>query len=179
MDIVRGAKGEGGSDGRRIDDELEKARRGESPVISGLGQQLSRNPGGVRQQVINRAAPKKVEPTIIDVRTKPPVLKQATGEGGPVLLPVRTVVYIEVGDMDSVQVWELCRQYSISYQGSVHGPHYVVAVRNGRLRSEMEFEAQILETVKEICEVDVNGEIILKGGAREVQVMRTHVGLDE
>lgn len=160
----------GPGDAKRLDDELDRVKRGDTPTIAGPGQNLvprEQKPGEIRQQVINRAVPKS-QPQIIDVRTRPPLTKA----GG--VLPVRTVVYVEVGGLDQAQVWELCRQYSAGYQGSVNGPHYIIPVREGKLGSEMEFEAQFLETVAEICEIR-DGKIVLRDGARAVQVMRTHV----
>ena len=170
----------GPGDSQRLDDEMDRARKGEGPLVTGPGQQVSQRTGhvGMRQQIIKRE-PVKKEPTIIDARTRPPQSKLAETPGSTApAVPVRTLVYVEVGGLDSVQVGELCQQYASAYEGSVHGPHYIIPVRDGRLRSEMEFEAQFLETVNELCEVKY-GEIVLKNGSRKVQVMRTHVGIEE
>ena len=77
-------------------------------------------------------------------------------------------------ELDTAQIAMLANQYAASYEGSVFGPHYVIPVRGGRLTSEIEIEGQFLETVRAICEV-VNGEIVLKDGSHDVQVIRTHV----
>jgi hypothetical protein len=164
---------EGPGQSRRVEDQLEQARKGEGPLVTGSGQQVTdrKEGGGVRQQHVQRKQPAQ-QTQVIDVRSRPP------GAAAGSAIPVRTVVYVEVGGADQDQVWELCRQYAASYQGSVHGPHYVIPVRGGRLGTEMEFEKQFLETVQELCEIQ-DGKIVLKGGALEVQVMRTHVGEGE
>lgn len=170
-------KSNGPGESKRLDDEMDKARRGEVPLITGPGQQVVHRNSGVQQQKIIKRDPPQMGPTIIDARTRPPVQGADPGVAASVI-PVRTVVYVEVGGLDSVQVWELCRQYAAAYEGSVYGTHYVVPVRDGRLRSEMEFEEGFLETVNELCEI-IDGKIVLKGGAANVQVMRTHVSEEE
>lgn len=160
------------NDGKRIEDEMERAKRGETRIS--LNQDApTMNKSEIRSQAIPQKNQAKKRPTIVDVRTTPPVKRDAT-TGTASTIPVRTVIYIEVGGMEVEQVRQLAKQYAASYEGSVFGPHYVVAVRNGRPSADVEFETEFLETIKQICEV-VNGEIKLKDGHTDVQIMRTFV----
>lgn len=158
-------KEDGPGKSRRVEDELARAARGETTLAGGLGPAA---PPRVRAQKIERPAARKKSPTIIDTRTHRP-----QPPGSPPS-PVRTVVYVEVGEMDAERVAVMAEQFAHTYEGSVHGPHYFVPVRDGRIRTELEFEGQFLSTVHELCEIR-DGQIVLKGGAEHVQVMRNFV----
>ncbi len=93
-----------------------------------------------------------------------------TGDG----IPVRTVIYVEVKDMSAAQIRSLLEQINASYQKALGGIHYILPVRHGRLSSDILFEKEILTFVNNICEV-VDGEIVLKNGYSEVNVIRESV----
>jgi hypothetical protein len=88
-------------------------------------------------------------------------------------VPVRTIIAIEVGDLPANQVQNAVLQISQIYATGNH-PTYILPVRNGKLTSDIIFEAGIEEMVRTLCEV-VNGEIKLRSGWREVDVMRCFV----
>jgi hypothetical protein len=122
-----------------------------------------------RQQHIVRTQEKK-GPEIIDTRTPPPTpeIPHSTSD-----LPVRTVVYTEVGDMERLRVQYFLKKISEGYGGR-GGQHYVVPVRHGKISTEIMFESEILDMVKQICEVK-DGEIVLKGGAQECLIVRQNL----
>jgi len=120
----------------------------------------------MKQQRIVRQQPPK-QPQVIDARSP-----RATADGRAT--PVRTVMYVETGSMDADQVRALALEFAKQYDGPVHGPHYFVPVRNGRVRTDVHFEQEFLNVVRELCEVR-QGEIVLKNGATAVQVSRVTV----
>jgi hypothetical protein len=122
-----------------------------------------------RQQHIQRSQARK-GPEIIDNRPPPPAPEI------PAIvpdLPLRTVVYTEVGDMERLRVQYLLKQLSEGYADR-GGRHYVVPVRNGKISTEVMFEHEILDMVKQICEIK-DGEIVLRGGAQECQIVRQSI----
>lgn len=115
----------------------------------------------MKRQVIARQKPEKTV-TLIDNRTPPPE---------PVNVAVRTILYVEVGGMDSNQVANLVSQVSQMYTGNKGGIHYVLPVRNGKIGADIFFESEWLKVVREICTVQ-DGQIQLKDGAKDIKVTR-------
>lgn len=124
----------------------------------------------MRQQKISREKPKK-QPKIVDERQPSPLpaLDPAIANK-----PVRTVVYVEVGNMENERILHMVKEINKLYDKS-HGKHYVLPVRNGKLNTDMVFEQEWLKVVKDTCEVNDEGEIVLKGGCEDVHVIRQKV----
>jgi hypothetical protein len=87
-------------------------------------------------------------------------------------IPVRTVLYVDVTSLEPDRVRLVCRELTKNF-ATAH-PHFVVPVRNNRITSDLQFESEFLEVVKQLCEVKDN-EIVLKGTAQEVEVFRLRV----
>lgn len=128
----------------------------------------------MRSQNINKPEQKKT-PTVINVSKQQMIGDQA--EKSEVMvssMPVRTINYVEVGSMSHEQIAELGKLFAANYQGNVHGPHYLIPVRDGKLRTDINFENEVLPIVKQLCEV-ANGEIVMRGADVEVKVIRNFV----
>lgn len=94
-------------------------------------------------------------------------------------IAVRTVLYIEVGDMNGAQVNELAAQFVQQYDGQAIGKHYIIPVRNGRISTDVEFESEFLETINKLCEAK-DGKIVFREEAPQVKILRQHIsGEDE
>jgi hypothetical protein len=85
--------------------------------------------------------------------------------------PIRTVVYVEVGDASQEQIMNLLRAVNEAYKSNEGGIHYVIPVRNGKLRTEIEFEQEFLETIRKICTIR-DGQIVFTDGMKETVVIR-------
>ena len=114
---------------------------------------------------------KKKTVTKVDERPTSRILPRSQERGNP-NVPVRTVLYVEVGDLPTAQVQELCR-HLLKGLSNEH-PHYIVPLRSGRLTSEIVFEKEFLSTVRAVCEIK-DDEIVLKGGAQNVDIIRKKV----
>ena len=115
----------------------------------------------IKTQFVGKKAPKK-QPTIIDNRIvdqKPDVA-------------IRTVVYVEVGNMESKRVQQLCAAVSEMYKGNRGGIHYILPIRNGKIGADIFFEQEWLKIIKTICVVNEAGDIVLKDGAKDIRVSR-------
>lgn len=120
----------------------------------------------VKQQHIAKKKPKK-SATVVDARTpKPLVVDPAIANK-----PVRSVNFVEVGDMDRKQVQLMIQELNKIHDTAKGGIHYFVPVRGGKITSDVVFENEWLDVVKKTCEVR-DGEITLKGGATDVHVVR-------
>lgn len=117
-----------------------------------------------QQKIEKKTPPKEVE--VIDERPLREV--QMTEEASKI--PVRTVIYMEVGDMERERVLYLVKQISNNYENS-KGTHYVLPVRHGKISGDIAFEQEWENTVREAFEIR-DGQICLKGGAQEVRVVR-------
>lgn len=111
----------------------------------------------------------KPRPQIIDERPPEKVLPRSK-EAGDRKLPIRTVLYVEVGDLPSQAIGALCMDVMKKYAQNEH-PHYVLPVRNGKLGPDIVFEEEWLKTIRQLCKVE-NGEIVFKHTAREVDIIR-------
>ena len=108
----------------------------------------------------------KAEPAIT-----PPSLPRSK-EVDDLSIPIRTVMYVETGNLRPNEV----RDIVASLMSNMHPghPHFVVPLRNGRLHTDIDFEREYLDFVRSTCEVK-NGEIALKDGCRDVEVIRVRV----
>lgn len=88
--------------------------------------------------------------------------------------PIRTVHFVEVGNMSPNQIQMLFKEVAANFSRSALDLHYLIPVRNGNLPSDIYFEKEILEMVNKLCEV-VDGKIALKNGASEVRIFREFV----
>lgn len=88
-------------------------------------------------------------------------------------VPVRTVIFMEVGDLPADQVRAACAQVKAFHGESMH-PTFVIPVRHRKLTGDVIFESEILDVVKSICEVAA-GNIVLRDGARDVDVLRAQL----
>jgi hypothetical protein len=119
----------------------------------------------VKQQKIKRET--KKEPTIICEKTIP----QTVIDPKYANAPVRTVHFVEIGDMTTHQLRCMLSELAKMHSTAQGGIHYILPVRNGKIGPDMVFEEEWLAVVRKTCEI-VNGEIVLKGGAKEVLVIR-------
>jgi hypothetical protein len=86
-------------------------------------------------------------------------------------------MYVEVGNLPPNEV----RDITASLTQSLHPghPHFVVPLRNGKMNTDLDFEAEVLAFVNSICEITDDGgsgaRIVLKGGCHSVDVIRVRV----
>lgn len=129
----------------------------------------------MKQQKIekNQSSAKK-HTVVIDDRT--PKIQQDQGYDPQFAnMPVRMINYVEVGDMAPNQMQFMIQELNKTYNSAKGGLHYFVPVRHGKIGTDIEFEQEWLETVRKTCEVNENGEIVLKDGAKEVHVVRQSI----
>lgn len=119
----------------------------------------------VKPQKINRQ--KKKECTV--VRSEPKINPKFANA------PVRTVHFVEVGNMSSHQLNEMRKMLAQSHNAARDGIHYVLPVRDGKIGPDIIFEQEWLAVVHKTCEVNEQGEIVLKGGAKNVRVVRDKI----
>lgn len=120
-------------------------------------------------QPIKREKQKK---TTRVINQKEPDLKDLPKIPAGVNKPVRAVHYVEFGDAPAKKVQFFVQELNKVYQGTPGGQHFVVPVRHGRVTTEVDFEGEFLKVVNELCEVDDNGQIVMKNGSDEVLVLR-------
>lgn len=116
---------------------------------------------------------KKPRAQVVDERPIDRRFPRSKERGNP-NIPIRTIMYVEVGDMSPKEVATAVGYIQQQHANNEH-PHYVLPTRDGRINTELMFEGEFLKVVQEVCEVQ-DGEIVLKdGGAREVEVIRKRV----
>lgn len=100
-------------------------------------------------------------------------------EKGDQTIPIRTVIYVELGGVTAAEAKAFMDR---AQHSSKNGhPHYVVPLRKNKVtksldaNTEVDFEAEFLNTVNRLCEVNENGEIVMKNGSHEVDVIRVKV----
>tara|TARA_R110000751_G_scaffold41702_6_gene97609 strand:+ start:2849 stop:3232 length:384 start_codon:yes stop_codon:yes gene_type:complete len=122
-----------------------------------------------KSQKISRSKPKKVA-AVIDERSPQQLTTQYTN---PEVAngPVRTVNFVEVGEMVGKQLQLILQRLNATHDTAKGGIHYFLPVRNGKIGSDIIFEEEFLKIVNETCEV-VGDKIMLKDGAKEVTVIR-------
>lgn len=125
-----------------------------------------------KSQKISRSKPKNTT-TIIDERS-PQLLNTQYSNPEIANAPVRTINFVEVGDMEGKQLQLILQRLNATHDTAKGGIHYFLPVRNGKIGSDLIFEEEFLNVVNQTCEV-VGGEIQLKGGAKEVQIIRKKI----
>lgn len=121
----------------------------------------------MKSQPVKKETPKKHTVVLSDKKPKvapPPKV--------PPGVTLRTIHFIEVGDLQPQQIQFMVQELNATYNPAEQGIHFVIPVRNGKIGTDIVFEEEFLKVVHETCEVREDGEIHLKGGAREVQVLR-------
>ena len=126
-----------------------------------------------QQKIQNKKT--KLQPQIIDERSRALQIPQESLINENVAdLPLRTIIYVEVGSMEPARVQLLMQAINKEYANSKGGIHYVIPIRNGKIGTDIVFENEFLNIVKEICEIS-NGEIVLKDGAKDCHIIRNKV----
>ena len=82
--------------------------------------------------------PRKPPVQKVDERPLERILPRSKERGNP-NIPIRTVLYTEVGTLTGMQTQEIVAAIMKSLPNE--HPHYVVPLRNGRLTSEVEFSS--------------------------------------
>jgi hypothetical protein len=108
----------------------------------------------------------------IDVPQISPEAFARSTEKDDMSVPIRTVMYVEVGNLPPAEV----RDVTASLLQTLHPghPHFVVPLRNGKMNTDLDFEKEVLEFVNTVCEVQ-DGQIALKGGCHDVNIIRVRV----
>lgn len=125
-----------------------------------------------KSQKISRSKPKNTT-TIIDERS-PQLLNTQYSNPEVANSPVRTINFVEVGDMEGKQLQLILQRLNATHDTAKGGIHYFLPVRNGKIGSDLIFEEEFLSVVNQTCEV-IDGQIQLKGGAKEVQIIRKQI----
>lgn len=126
----------------------------------------------MKQQKINRDVKK---PTVILDNRTPKIPPQTEYDPQYANMPVRTINYVEVGSMSPGQIQFMMQELNKTYDSAKGGLHYFIPVRQGKIGTDIVFEQEWLEVVKQTCEVNENGEIVLKDGAKEVHIVRQSI----
>ena len=111
-------------------------------------------------------------------RVAPPVVQNERLErrmtmAGDVTKPIRTVIYVEVGQLSPKEVNFALSQINAAYASNQH-PTFVIPLRGGKAYTDVLFEGEILEMIKGICEVR-DGQIVLKREPVDMDVVRIQV----
>jgi len=122
----------------------------------------------MKQQQVNKKSAKP-GPQIIDNRQR--AIPEIQIDPSVANLPLRAVFYVEVGDMETLRIQLLVKEINRQYTGARGGVHYVVPIRHGKIGTDIVFEQEFLDVVNKMCEVK-DGQIVLKDGATEVNVVR-------
>ncbi len=119
----------------------------------------------------NAPIPKPVHHT--EVINERPIEKRLQSSTSSIVgdpnIPIRTVLYIEVGQLPPNDVRTIIADLTKAMNNE--HPHYIVPTRSGKVTNEVVFEEQFMSVVKELCEIK-DGEIVLKGGAQKMTVLR-------
>lgn len=126
-----------------------------------------------RAQRIERKK-QQAAPQIIDTRQPKPLPEMAPVDPAVANLPLRTVFFMEVGDMEPARIQLLIQEAGKVYDAMRGGIHYVLPVRHGRIGSDLVFEAEWERVVRETCEVR-DGKIVLKDGAAACNIVRQSI----
>ncbi len=128
-----------------------------------------------RAQRIERKKP-NAAPKIIDNRQPKVVPPPPSVDPAVANIPLRTVFLMEVGDMETAKVQLLVQEVNAVYRDNRGGPHYVLAIRHGKIGSDLVFEDEWLAVVRDTCEFDrESNQIVLKEGAQQCRVVRTMI----
>jgi hypothetical protein len=131
---------------------------------------------------MEKAISGSIQPAIKEENPKPELVPQTnilsrSGEKDDMSVPIRTVMYVETGNLPPNEV----RDVVTSLTQTLHPghPHFIVPLRNGKMTTDIDFEREVLEFVRSICEIESDGgsgaRIVLKGGCHDVDVIRVRV----
>ena len=128
----------------------------------------------IRSQKIKRNKPKQ-GPIVYDERpVSEPQILQSQFDPAKANAPVRTINFVEVGDMVGKQIQLILQQLNSTHDTAKGGIHYFLPVRHGKIGSDIVFEDEWIKVVSETCEIQ-DGAIVLKNGAKEVLVIRQKI----
>lgn len=117
----------------------------------------------------------KPKPTLIDERSRAPEVNQDIQIDPKIAnQPLRTVLFVEVGDMSPSHIKVLIDEINKNYSKAKGGIHYIIPIRNGKIGTDIMFEKEWLEVVHKTCTIQ-DGEIVLKDGIKECTIIRQHV----
>lgn len=88
--------------------------------------------------------------------------------------PVRAINFVEVYDMEGPRVAFFIRELGKAHDPAKGGYHYFIPIRHGKITTDILFENEFLNVVKDLCEV-MDGQIVLKDGAKDVHVIRQRI----
>jgi hypothetical protein len=120
----------------------------------------------VKQQKINNKKPVIKEVSIVNEKVDRMVSDSSER--------IRVAVYVETAGMDNARLIHYVKKINEVYKDAV-GTHYIVPVRNGKLSTEIQFEQEFLQTIRQICVVDSDGQINFRENFGDVIVIREHV----
>jgi hypothetical protein len=127
-----------------------------------------------KSQRIERRRPKQ-GPIIYDERTpRTPEVPQAQINAATANAPVRTINFVEVGNMVGRQLQLILQRLNETHDTAKGGIHYFLPIRHGKIGSDIVFETEWLDVVNKTCEIR-DGKIVLKGEAKEVVVVRQKI----
>ena len=108
----------------------------------------------------------------VSVQNDRPIEKQfpLSKQSGDPTIPIRTVLTVEIGDMNADLARQVVKSVTDKYVGNEH-PHYIIPTRSGKIPSDILFEQEFLDLVRMLCEVK-DGKIELRGGAKDLQIVR-------
>ena len=118
---------------------------------------------------------KKPGPIIIDERPVPPPVLPPGFDPAKANAPIRTINFVEVGDMVGKQLQLILQRLNATHDNVKGGIHYFLPVRHGKIGSDIVFEEAWQDIVRKTCEVNADGEIVLKGEAKEVMIIRQQI----
>ena len=132
------------------------------------------------QHIDNRR--KKPGPIIIDERPVPAPVMPPGFDPAKANAPIRTINFVEVGDMVGPQLQLILQRLNATHDTAKGGIHYFLPIRHGKIGSDIVFEEEFEHIGRKIFEVvDEEGNVIegvnirLKGGAKEVVVIRSQI----
>lgn len=88
--------------------------------------------------------------------------------------PIRTVFYLEVGDMKASEVHQAFRAANAQYAGNQH-PTFAIPLRRGVAYTDVLFEQEALDLIRNVCEVRDGKIVFKKHPPQAVDVLRTQV----
>lgn len=128
-----------------------------------------------KSQKIHHNKP-KTGPIIYDERpVLEPQIPQEHFNPATANAPIRTVNFVEVGDMVGAQLQLILQRLNSAHDTAKGGIHYFLPVRHGKIGSDIVFEEEWLSLIKKLCIVNKDGEIEFKEKAKEVTVVRLKI----
>jgi len=124
----------------------------------------------MKSQKINRPVETK-QTTVLSEKTPKPIPDiQPTTK-----YPLRVINFVEVGSMGGGQIQLLMQELNATYDRAQGGVHYFLPIRNGKIGSDIVFEEEWTKIARETLEVNEDGEIQIKNGARDCEIIRRKI----